>query len=176
MEKLKKIVNLTEKAIEIFNMIILVSIVIAVSLNVATRLFIKYSFAWSEELPLIFLNWFVVLGLAIAVGRKNHVAIEYFYSNSKLKNKILLSYIVYLVSAIFGGVLLYFGVTNIIENLNVTLPATGLSQSVRYIFFPLSGILIIFYSIIDIIELKITGEPLKTMLEDEIKEIEVNLK
>lgn len=172
MKKIKKIINFLEKLVENFSMIVLISIVLVVFANVLSRALLNQSFQWSEELPLILLNWFTILGMAVAVGRKNHVAIEYFYSKAKFKSKVVLSFIVYLMSAIFGYILFHFGIFNITENLDVVMSATGLSQSIKYIMFPVSGTLMILYSTVDIINLFINKTIMKTMLEEDIREAE----
>lgn len=172
MKKIKFLIEKIESTVEGFSMIVLVSIVIVVFINVVSRAIFSYSFQWSEELPLILLNWFTILGMAIAVGRKNHVAIEYFYSKLNIKNKKFLSLVVYIVSSLLGVIFLYFGMFNINENLNVIMPATGLSQSIKYIMLPISGCLMILYSLMDIVELFINEIVLKTMLEEDIAEAE----
>lgn len=130
------------KALEWFAMICMVILTVIVFIDVILRYIFKQGFAWTQEIATLMLVWFSLIGMAIGVLEKIHISIEMF--TSKLPGKAIgvLESIDHILMAIFGGLMVYYGI--IIMNMTKlsTMPATKMPSAVLYIILPLSGILV----------------------------------
>lgn len=136
------------KALEWFAMICMVILTVIVFIDVILRYIFKQGFAWTQEVATLMLVWFSLIGMAIGVLEKIHISIEMF--TSKLPGKAIgvLESIDHILMAIFGGLMVYYGI--IIMNMTKlsTMPATKLPSAVLYIILPLSGVLILLNAIL----------------------------
>lgn len=123
-------------------MICMVILTVIVFIDVILRYIFKQGFAWTQEVATLMLVWFSLIGMAIGVLEKIHISIEMF--TSKLPGKAIgvLESIDHILMAIFGGLMVYYGI--IIMNMTKlsTMPATKMPSAVLYIILPLSGILV----------------------------------
>ena len=80
--------------------------------------------------------------MAIGVLEKIHISIEMF--TSKLPGKAIgvLESIDHVLMAIFGGLMVYYGIVIMNMTKLSTMPPTKLPSAVPYIILPLSGILV----------------------------------
>lgn len=132
----------------------LLAMTIIVSLQVFCRYFLGFSLRWADEVALILVIWFSFISLAIGVKNRLHISIELF--TMKLPEKILKNYIMrltYLCTLIAGIVMIYYGILLVQNGMMSTLPGTGFTSSVEYIFVPVSGVLVVYDSIMDLLGL-----------------------
>ena len=135
----------------------LVIIMSLMVINVLWQVFSRYILAnpssFTDELARYLMIWVGVLGAAYVAGKANHVAITYFtekMSTANLKkiqlyiNLTILSFAV--LGMFIGGVRLVY-ITMVLEQLS---PSLKIPLGVVYSVIPISGILIIFYKIIDL--------------------------
>ena len=127
--------------------------------NVLWQVFSRYILAnpssFTDELARYLMIWVGVLGAAYVAGKGNHVAITYF--SEKLNpvnlkrvqiiiNLTILSFAI--LGMLIGGVRLVY-ITLVLEQLS---PALKIPLGVVYAVIPLSGLLIIFYKVLDLKE------------------------
>lgn len=125
--------------------------------NVLWQVFSRYILAnpssFTDELARYLMIWVGVLGAAYVAGKGNHVAITYF--SEKLNpvnlkrvqiiiNLTILSFAI--LGMLIGGVRLVY-ITLVLEQLS---PALKIPLGVVYAVIPLSGLLIIFYKVLDL--------------------------
>ena len=135
----------------------LVVIMSAIVINVLWQVFSHYILtnpgSFTDELARYLMIWVGVLGAAYVAGKGNHVAITYFsekMSPSNLKktqvfiNLTILAFA--LLGMLIGGVRLVY-ITLVLEQLS---PSLKIPLGVVYSVIPISGILIIFYKILDL--------------------------
>lgn len=135
----------------------LVIIMSLMVINVLWQVFSRYILAnpssFTDELARYLMIWVGVLGAAYVAGKGNHVAITYFsekMSPAKLKkvqlfiNLTILSFAV--LGMFIGGVRLVY-ITMVLEQLS---PSLKIPLGFVYSVIPISGILIIFYKILDL--------------------------
>lgn len=148
MKVLRKLCRIVFKALEWFAMICMVALTCIVFADVILRYIFKQGFPWTQEIATLMLVWFSLIGMAIGVLEKLHINIEMF--TAKLSDKALsvLESINYLVIAVFGGLMVYFGAFIMNMTKMSTMPATKLPSSVLYIILPLSGILVVLNAIL----------------------------
>ena len=125
--------------------------------NVLWQVFSRYILAnpssFTDELARYLMIWVGVLGAAYVAGKGNHVAITYFsekLNSVNLKrvqiviNLTILSFAI--LGMFIGGVRLVY-ITLVLEQLS---PALKIPLGVVYAVIPLSGLLIIFYKVLDL--------------------------
>tara|TARA_B100001059_G_scaffold35659_1_gene28717 strand:- start:86816 stop:87304 length:489 start_codon:yes stop_codon:yes gene_type:complete len=136
---------------------VLVVIMSAMVINVLWQVFSRYILAnpssFTDELARYLMIWVGVLGAAYVAGKGNHVAITYFSekfsqaNHRKVQTFINLTILTFaILGMLIGGVRLVY-ITLVLEQLS---PALKIPLGVVYSVIPISGILIIFYKILDL--------------------------
>ena len=127
--------------------------------NVLWQVFSRYILAnpssFTDELARYLMIWVGVLGAAYVAGKGNHVAITYFSEKlnpvnlKRVQIIINLTILSFAILGMFiGGVRLVY-ITLVLEQLS---PALKIPLGVVYAVIPLSGLLIIFYKVLDLKE------------------------
>jgi TRAP-type C4-dicarboxylate transport system permease small subunit len=134
--------------------IIMGIMVINVLWQVFTRFVVGIPSSFTDELARYLMIWIGVLGAAYISGRKMHVAIDLLPTKLnkegqlKLKTFINITIILFCFFALVGGGLRLVYITFSLEQYS---PALQIPLSVVYLVIPISGILIIYYKISDIL-------------------------
>lgn len=139
-------------------LIIIMSVmVINVLWQVFTRFIVGTPSSFTDELARYLMIWLGILGAAYVSGRNMHVAIDVLPLRSSNETQKKLKLIVYSLIILFaffamvmGGLRLVY-ITYILDQYS---PALRLPLAVVYFAIPLSGILIIFYKVSDILNIK----------------------
>ena len=155
MKGIKKAIDAIYLFLTYFGIITVLAMILIVAFNVFSRLIFNKTLGWGEEVSLILMVWFSMIGLALGVKMKLHISIEIF--TMKLSDKIkknVIDRISHVCSLILGIVMLYFGIKLVKNGMTSTLPGTQLPTSVEYIFVPISGFLIYINSILDFFMVK----------------------
>ena len=131
-------------------------LVIDVVWGVFTRYVMGHQSQWTEELARLLLIWVALLGASIAFIRRSHLGVDYFVNKLNEKWKDIGQIIVYLLVAVFAGIVLVYGgcslVSSALKNSQPT-PALNFEMGYVYLAVPISGIFIIIFSIETIIEM-----------------------
>lgn len=143
MDFLRKLCRIVFKGLEWFAMICMVVLTCIVFADVILRYIFKQGFSWTQEIATLMLVWCSLIGMAIGVLEKIHISIEMFTAKLPAKAISALNSINHILMAVFGGLMVYFGV--LIMNLTKmsTMPATKMPSAVLYIILPLSGLLVL---------------------------------
>ena len=147
-----------DKVLGVILVVIMAVMVVNVLWQVFTRFVLGDPSSFTDELARYLMIWVGVLGAAYISGRRMHVAIDLlpskFNKRGQHKLKIIVNVIVILfclLALVVGGVRLVY-ITYILEQYS---PALKLPLALVYLVIPVSGILIIYYKISDIITKKI---------------------
>jgi TRAP-type C4-dicarboxylate transport system permease small subunit len=131
--------------------------VINVLWQVFTRFIVGTPSSFTDELARYLMIWLGILGAAYVSGRNMHVAIDVLplrFSVTIQKKLKLIVYSLIIVFAFFamviGGLRLVY-ITYILDQYS---PALQMPLAVVYFAIPLSGVLIIYYKISDILNIK----------------------
>ncbi len=142
-----KILDLSEKSISYIAMIFLVIMIVIVSTTVFTRYVFNYTFRWTDEVALLMMIWFGFIGLALGVKNSIHLSIEYFMSLVPDKYQKFIYQIENVAVGTFGWFMLKYGY-QLYDRTKITrLPATQWSRGLLFIMLPVSGLLVLIYSI-----------------------------
>lgn len=140
-----------DKALANMLIVLMAIMVLDVSWQVITRFILRDPSSFTEELATFLLIWIGLLGASYALRTKSHLGIDVLTFRLKGVKKYLVEIFVYgcvfsfaLFIMVLGGlrlVLLTF-------NLHQISAATGIKMGYIYLVLPISGILIMFYSLV----------------------------
>lgn len=124
--------------------------VFVVTWQIFTRFILNDPSLYSEEMAGFLLIWIGMLGSVYALITKSHIGIDIFTKNLKGKEKTISTLIIYSLIILFSLSVLVIGGSRLVHltfSLDQISPALGIKMSYIYLVIPLSGILIIIYSI-----------------------------
>jgi len=149
--KLRKIVD---KVLEAFLVFIMAVLVLDVLWQVASRYLMKEPSAFTDELAGFLLIWVGLFGAAYATGKKAHLAIELLPQKINPDKRKYLDALINLLIAAFAVIVLIIGGVRLVY---ITLKLNQLSSALQvplgyiYLVVPVSGLLIFFYALSDIV-------------------------
>ncbi|PCJ93363.1 MAG: TRAP transporter permease DctQ [Flavobacteriaceae bacterium] len=137
----------------------LVAIMALMVVNVLWQIFTRYVVgtpsSFTDELARYLMIWIGILGAAYVAGKNMHVAIDVIPSRSSEKTqkrlKIIVSILIILFAffaMVIGGLRLVY-ITYILDQQS---PALQIPLALVYLVMPLSGSLIIFYKLSDLLK------------------------
>lgn len=145
------------RVLEVFLVFLVSILVIDVLWQVFSRYLLSSPSSFTDELAGFLLIWVGVLGAAYVAGRQEHLAIDILMQKSSPARRKKLQYFIYSVIFLFsffvmvvGGVILMY--TRFV--LQVKSAALQLPLGYVYIILPISGLIIMYYEVVHILELK----------------------
>lgn len=153
MELRKKIDHILSRLL----ILIMGVMVINVLWQVFTRFIVGTPSSFTDELARYLMIWLGILGAAYVSGKNMHVAIDVLalkFSDKIQKRLKLIVYVSIILFAFFamviGGLRLVY-ITYVLDQYS---PALQVPLAVVYFSIPLSGFLIIYYKVLDILNIK----------------------
>lgn len=141
------------EVIEKFGMIFLVLMLLIVSMQVITRLTIKTTPRWAEEVAAIFMVYFAFIGISIGVYEGIHIAITFITDLLPKSVQKIILIIDELLIMFYGGSLLYFGGRLVYATRTSTLPATQWPAFMPYLMAPVAGLVVVLFTIVNIMNI-----------------------
>jgi TRAP-type C4-dicarboxylate transport system permease small subunit len=130
-------------------------LVIDVLWQVMSRYILTSPSSFTDELAGFLLIWVGVLGSAYVAGQKQHLAIDLLIQKSSLTNQKRLNLIINISIALFALFVMVVGGTWLSLTrfqFNVSSAALHLPLGYVYLILPISGLLILYYSVYFIFE------------------------
>ncbi len=143
-----------DKYLEYMLVVLMAVMTIDVLWGVFTRYVMGAQASWSEELARFLLIWIGILGAAYAAGKKMHLAIDLYPTSLSPDKRKRLYRIIDGIIILFAVAVLIIGGMRLVyvtSTLGQVSAALQLPLSVVYTVLPLSGLLIVFYKISDIL-------------------------
>jgi len=146
--------NKIDKVLAKLLIIIMGIMVINVLWQVFSRYFLGAPSSFTDELARYLMIWIGILGAAYVSGRNKHVAIDVLPSRLSAKTQKKLRLVVRILIILFCLLALVIGgsrlvyVTYVLDQYS---PALQVPLAVVYMVIPISGLLIIYYKISDIL-------------------------
>ena len=126
--------------------------------QVLTRYVLKNPSSWSEELVSYLFAWMALFGSSLVVGERGHKNIPLLMDRINHKGKKFLAIFSEIIACLFAGVILVFGGIQITDlAMGQMTSSLGIAIGFFYLVLPVSGILNIIYTILNIVEI-ITGK------------------
>ena len=151
---LKKLKFVVDKILESLLGTLIVVMVILALWQIFTRYILKNPASFTTEFLRYALLWLALLAAAYCFGKKAHLAIVFL--KEKFSGKLLLIINIFTeLTIIFFAltVLVYGGTQGVIMAKAEMSPTLFIPISYIYIVFPVSGVFIVFYSLINLIDL-----------------------
>lgn len=136
---------------------LLTIMVIAVSWQVFSRYLLGASSSFTEEIARYLLIWIGVLGGAYVSGQQEHIAIDVLHPKLKEKTRVRVRILINILVIAFCLLVLVIGGSNLVYVnylMGQTSAALNIPLSAVYVVLPLSGLLIIVYKIIELLNPK----------------------
>lgn len=150
MQVLRKYID---KFTEVISSCILALMTVLVTWQVITRFVLKNPSTITEALAKYLFLWLVLITSAYVIGKREHMAIEFFVNRFSKKTQIILGIITEIVILFFVAIVLTYGggyiATNAMSQMDSALP---IPVGVIYMALPVSGILSVFYSLCNILD------------------------
>ncbi len=121
--------------------------------GVLTRYIMGSQASWSEELARFLLIWIGILGAAYASGQKMHLAIELLKPKLKPDGQRRLTLFINVMVILFALCVMVIGGFRLIyitQTLGQLSPALRLPMALIYAVVPISGILVIYYKVLEL--------------------------
>ena len=156
MKQLRKLLNHT------LNVLAGVSFLAMVALTcwqVLTRYVLQNPSSWSEELVSYLFAWMALFGASLVVGERGHMNIPIVVERMGEKGRKFFAIFAELVALVFSGVILVYGGIQITSlAMGQMTSSLGLPIGIFYIILPLSGVLNIVYTILNIVDIATDSE------------------
>ena len=152
---MQKLTQIITKILEIVLIILMAGIVIDVSWQIFTRFILRDPSSYTEELAGFLLIWIGLLGASYALYTRVHLGIDILTSKLvgfRRKMSTITIYILVLLFSLFIPVIGGMKLVNITLTLKQISPAMGIPMGYVYLVLPITGVLMIYYSIVFIIK------------------------
>jgi TRAP-type C4-dicarboxylate transport system permease small subunit len=152
LERVKKRID---RLLEFALILLMGANVLNVLWQVFTRFVLKDPSSFTEELARFLLIWVGLLGASYAAGKKMHLAIDVITQTLKDKKKIFTEIIIQVFIFLFSLFVMVVGGLRLVAitlTLNQISAALQIKLGYVYLVLPLSGLLIMFYAAVFIIE------------------------
>ena len=151
MDKLTKIIT---KVLEVMLIGLMSVIVLDVTWQIFTRFILKDPSSYTEELAGFLLIWIGLLGASYALYTRAHLGIDILMTKIKGVRRRIVEIVIYTIVLLFAFFILVIGgikLVNITFDLNQISAAMGIPMGYVYLVLPMTGSLMMYYSIVFII-------------------------
>ena len=141
---IRKIFAVIEKICELISMVMLAAMILIITYQIIMRFVFNNSPSWSEEIAILLIIWFGILSIPIGVKLHLHIGIEFLFNTFPKPMQNIVLRIIFLLIAIFGGIMIVSGSELVQFMMMSTLPATKLPTAVEYAVIPLAGLMLLY--------------------------------
>lgn len=143
-----------DKVLAVLLSVTLLSMIFVALLGVFTRLILKNQASFTTEYLRYALLWSSLLAGAYGFGEKGHISITFVKDKFKGNAQIILNVITELAIIFFAAtILIYGGIQGVKLGMNEISPTLYIKVGYIYTVLPISGVFVIFYSIVNIMNL-----------------------
>ena len=147
---MKALITLIDSLLSKFLVVLMGAIVLVVTWQVVTRFLMTTPSSYTEELARFLLIWIGVLGGSYALRTKAHLGIDIMTTKLHGRQKDMLMIGIYLAIILFAALIMVVGGLKLVSltfSLNQISASLGIKMGYIYIVLPLSGIIMIIYSL-----------------------------
>lgn len=150
MSKLKNILN---KFLEIVCSVLFAFITCVGTYQIVVRYVFNSPSTVSEELLTYSFTWLALLAAALVFGKKDHMRMSFIADKFDGKKAILIGIVSELLIMLFAALVLVYGGASITKLTTTQITASlGVNMSYIYMILPICGVIIVIYSILNILE------------------------
>lgn len=142
--------------------VLFASLVLLVTWQVFTRFLLDDPSAFSEELATYCFVWLVLFGAALVFGENGHMAMDFIKNRLPTRLKMAAELAIQLCVIAFAAlVMVRGGLSSASLAWNQATGSIQIPLGILYLALPISGALIIFYSVHSILQIVRLGRPLE---------------
>ena len=154
-----KFQNKLNRVLELLLIILMTVLVLDVLWQVFSRYLLSSPSSFTDELAGFLLIWVGVLGAAYVAGRKEHLAIDILIQRSPPVRQRKLLYLIHSLIFLFAlSVMVIGGVYLVYTRFVLQVKSAALQLPLGYVYMvlPISGLIIMYYEVLHILNLKRT--------------------
>jgi len=142
-EGYKKFIGAMNKVLDFITIILMLAMVFVVFYQVVMRQFFSNPPMWGEQISVLFMVWFVFLGIVLGLEEGLHIGITMFVSKLPKRAVFVIEIFVDALILILAILFIYFGYahTTFLWRTGAEMPVTGLPNATYYAGVPLTGVL-----------------------------------
>ena len=145
--------SLLAQAAQFVAVVAMVVMTVIIGWQIFGRFVLNDTPKWSEQLAGIIMVYLMLIGGAVAVWENRHIALDVLLNTLAPASQRRVRIVIHALIAIFGMMMVAYGVrmAGIVEAW--TIPTLGVSQSLNYWAFPVAGALIALFALATIVVL-----------------------
>jgi len=157
---MKRFLDKLDRVLKIFLFLILIVMVATVAANVFGRFLLGISIQWGEEVAKIMLTYLTFFGAAYAMKDNSHYSFDFIIQKLPLRIKPFFMVLRWVIIILISLLLLFWSTEVTLKIRHWIMPSTGISRSLVYGAAPAGMILLLVYSINNLInEVKTISRP-----------------
>ena len=156
--KNKKATNFIEESLKFILRILLIAMVIITFLQVIMRYVFDSPLTWAEETIGVLMIYFGLIGGSFGIYYGVHISLEIFVERFMKRFDRHIRILEVFIYIFFGLIEIIYGIQIMKLTVFQVLPATGFPVRYTYLALPISGVVMIFFSIILLGKLKKGGD------------------
>lgn len=154
MKALETTRNVMNKVLSTFCIILFAFMVCIGTYQIVIRYFFNSPSTVSEELLTYSFTWMALLSAAYVFGKRDHMRMGFLADKIHGAKKLVLEIAIECLVLVFAGVVMVYGGISIMKLTMTQVTASlGISMGIVYTVVPLSGILIMLYNVLNIVDL-----------------------
>lgn len=149
MKAYQTLLKIISKLVEIVTCALLTALVLIITWQVFSRYVLGATPSWSEEIAVILVVWFGMLGAGLGVRDGSHLAVEFLVRGMSEGPRMFFYRLSYALIIAFSGLMTVAGfrlVKFVMDHGEIN-PATGIPVGYTYLALPLSGIFIFMHAL-----------------------------
>jgi len=147
MKTIDAILKVLSAIFETLTQLLLVIMVAIIMWLVISRQILQHASSWAEEISLVMIIWFGLIGATFGVRDRYHLRIELIMKFIPRTPRRAVAYLMDALIVVFGVLLVVGGIQHMGLTMAQTLPATKLPGALRYTPLPIAGALIVIYGL-----------------------------
>ena len=152
---MKSFTRLIDKGLSAILIALMAAIVLVVTWQVVTRFVMSSPSSYTEELARFLLIWIGVLGGSYALRTHSHLGIDILSNKLQGRQRDYLIILIYSLVILFAGLIMVIGGIKLVAltfTLDQTSASLGIMMGYIYLVIPLSGIIMIIYSLDEVFD------------------------
>ncbi|MGI6212431.1 MAG: TRAP transporter small permease [Anaerovoracaceae bacterium] len=143
--------------LKIFIIVLFAAMVIIGTYQIVARYFFNRPSTVTEELLTYSFAWLSLFSAAYVFGKRDHMRMGFLADKIKGRKRLVLELLIELVILIFAAVIMVAGGISIVKlTMGQMTASLGIPRGYVYMALPLSGVCIVIYNAINILEMLIT--------------------
>lgn len=149
---------------------VLAFVIVIICAQVFCRNVLRTNIRWNQEVAQLLTIWIAFFGIAIGAEKGLHIVVEVFYDRFPKPLQKAVAKVNQMIVLLVGGFFTVYGIRMVVSTMDSRLPVTKWPLSLMYIMIPVSGLLMIYFEVLDLMGLKKYKKTEPEAEKEEVKE------